>query len=834
MPEQQQTKDQQVYEYFAFISYSHKDEKWAEWLQRKLEQYRLPAALCKELEPLPKSLKPIFMDRTDLTGGQLHKALKKELNLSKKLILISSPNAARSEWVNKEVQHFIDSGRYEDIIPLIVDGVPNDEEHECFPEALKRPEEEQLLGISVSELGGKDAFLRVAAALLEIKFDQLKRRHDQRKKRQNIIAAAALVLLLAIAGPAGYMAWDYFIPGEAYFTDYVLRWGIPEGIGPLAKRDVAVRESHYIIVTHKGRTVRLIHANSAGTPVPHEHTERRDRPMIAEYSYMDGGRLGTVEYKDRKGRVLLIRNYAPDLKAADFQTSREGGDVSFQTLAASATNMEYGMFGMNDTFNNLGKSDITRHVYEYDEDGYIVKTIFMRDSRNTPVIDAEGIGGLMYTLDSYGRPVEVSYLSLGGGELTATKQNAAGKRYAYDDAGNLIRAEYINPLGEPALNERGWMIFENEFDANGNCVKEAYYDADGGLLLNKYGVAYVTAEYDNRGNRVKTAFWDTDGRPALHAEGAASFISEYDERGNATKHSYFDTEGKPIINSYGFASVEYKFDEWGNVIKISCLGTDNQPFLGVYGFAFLEIQYDEHGNLAKQSYFDPDGRPVLGAYGFAAREIEYDQRGNITKIYNLGTDGRLALNAYGYAVVKYEYDERYNEIRKSYFGPDGEPALVNGEYAAEEKEYDERGAVISHLYFDLNNRPVSYPKDGPAIEEPYNGLPVLFIIAREINQDSPAMAVGIQPSDIIVQFGSWNYFDKNPTDPFDGLDSAISTELEKEVIIYRPSSSECIAYFFTESPIGVHLMDLQMSDLNEALHLYREAWEAYERTVQLK
>ena len=27
---------------FVFISYSHKDVKWAKWLQRKLEWYRLP------------------------------------------------------------------------------------------------------------------------------------------------------------------------------------------------------------------------------------------------------------------------------------------------------------------------------------------------------------------------------------------------------------------------------------------------------------------------------------------------------------------------------------------------------------------------------------------------------------------------------------------------------------------------------------------------------------------------------------------------------------------------------------------------------------------------
>lgn len=30
------------YKYLAFISYKREDEKWAKWLQRKLEHYKLP------------------------------------------------------------------------------------------------------------------------------------------------------------------------------------------------------------------------------------------------------------------------------------------------------------------------------------------------------------------------------------------------------------------------------------------------------------------------------------------------------------------------------------------------------------------------------------------------------------------------------------------------------------------------------------------------------------------------------------------------------------------------------------------------------------------------
>jgi hypothetical protein len=36
------------YQYFAFISYTRADLKWAVWLQKKLESYKVPAAILKE------------------------------------------------------------------------------------------------------------------------------------------------------------------------------------------------------------------------------------------------------------------------------------------------------------------------------------------------------------------------------------------------------------------------------------------------------------------------------------------------------------------------------------------------------------------------------------------------------------------------------------------------------------------------------------------------------------------------------------------------------------------------------------------------------------------
>jgi len=49
--------------YRAFMSYSHKDARWARWLHRRLEGYRIPARMRGsegEFGPLPDRLAPIF------------------------------------------------------------------------------------------------------------------------------------------------------------------------------------------------------------------------------------------------------------------------------------------------------------------------------------------------------------------------------------------------------------------------------------------------------------------------------------------------------------------------------------------------------------------------------------------------------------------------------------------------------------------------------------------------------------------------------------------------------------------------------------------------------
>ena len=190
------------YKYYAFISYKREDEKQAKWLQNKLEHYKLPTVVRTENPSLPETIYPIFRDTTDLSGGFLAGAIEDALKSSKYLIVVCSPRAAQSQWVCKEVQYFIDSGREKYIIPFIIDGEPNSKNiaEECFPENLRNLSgEKEILGINISEMGRDAAAIKVVARMFDLRFDTLWQRYERSKKIKRI-QLYCLSLLVAIIG----------------------------------------------------------------------------------------------------------------------------------------------------------------------------------------------------------------------------------------------------------------------------------------------------------------------------------------------------------------------------------------------------------------------------------------------------------------------------------------------------------------------------------------------------------------------------------------------------------------------------------------------------------
>lgn len=193
------------FKYFAFISYQRGDERWAKWLQHKLEGYHLPSVIRKNYPDFPKRI-DTFRDKDNIGSGPLRKILLEGLSASRYLIVICSPRSAQSDWVGEEIQSFIRMGRQEQIILFIVDGTPYSGNHktECF-HPIVRDYLPEILGININEQGTESryikrekAFIRVITRILEIDFDVLWNRYKRRKIR-NVIVWICFSLFILIA-----------------------------------------------------------------------------------------------------------------------------------------------------------------------------------------------------------------------------------------------------------------------------------------------------------------------------------------------------------------------------------------------------------------------------------------------------------------------------------------------------------------------------------------------------------------------------------------------------------------------------------------------------------
>ena len=211
---------QNNYKYFAFISYNSKDTEWGKRIQKKLENYRMPATLCSENGWKRKPINPVFFAPTDIQPGGLTEELQERLNASKNLIVICSPNSAKSQWVGKEIEFFHQLGRTKHIHFFIVEGTPHsgNEDTECFNPVVDKLGIDEILGVNINErtqtypftniswpwMDKQRAYVQLISKLLNIEFDNIWQRH----KRQLIKKSIAWVIGIIAVMLSLYSVWQ--------------------------------------------------------------------------------------------------------------------------------------------------------------------------------------------------------------------------------------------------------------------------------------------------------------------------------------------------------------------------------------------------------------------------------------------------------------------------------------------------------------------------------------------------------------------------------------------------------------------------------------------------
>jgi WD40 repeat protein len=102
--------------YDAFISYSHAaDGRLAPALQSGLQRLAKPWYRVRALR--------VFRDDSALSANpQLWTSIQRALDESERFVLLASPQAAQSEWVNRELEYWLSNESADRLLPVVTDG----------------------------------------------------------------------------------------------------------------------------------------------------------------------------------------------------------------------------------------------------------------------------------------------------------------------------------------------------------------------------------------------------------------------------------------------------------------------------------------------------------------------------------------------------------------------------------------------------------------------------------------------------------------------------------------------------------------------------------------
>lgn len=207
------------YPYYAFISYNRHDVAEARALHVFLEDYVIPKKFRTNLHK-GKSFGKVFFAPENLSyADELTEELKERLRESRYLIVICSPDSAKSKYVGMEIDYFCSIRPKSNVLFYIVRGEPDKNSLDnCYHDVIWDKGLDQKLASDITtrnctanwfqrELQGlvddkKAAQFNIAASLLGVKDrTELIDSHKRRICRRNIILSIlAVIFFVSILG----------------------------------------------------------------------------------------------------------------------------------------------------------------------------------------------------------------------------------------------------------------------------------------------------------------------------------------------------------------------------------------------------------------------------------------------------------------------------------------------------------------------------------------------------------------------------------------------------------------------------------------------------------
>ncbi len=308
--------------YNAFISYRHekRDIAVAKEVQTQLEHFRIPEEL-KETGRIDR-IERIFRDKDELPlTSNLSDDIETALRMSDYLIVICSEHTAESQWVQREIDLFLETHSQECVLTVLSGGEPED----VIPERLTyRIEKEVDKDGNVRETripleplscdyrmpfrtARKKELPRLAAVMIGCAYDELVQRSEQyRTRRRRLITGAA--------GAAGITAISYLLWSNARINE-----NLELALENL--RQSQIHESQYLSAESLealNDQDRILAVQLALAALPDGETER---PVIAEAEYALASAIGTYQMPEHLTDYFAVRKYSTEAVIRDFMIS---------------------------------------------------------------------------------------------------------------------------------------------------------------------------------------------------------------------------------------------------------------------------------------------------------------------------------------------------------------------------------------------------------------------------------------------------------------------------------------------------------------------------------
>ena len=207
------------FSYDAFISYSRRNLDAADKIERDLEKFPLTREIRKRLGRRHLN---VFRDVNDLTGNRLTPALEQNLEHSRTLVVLCSPAARSSTYVDMEINRFAELRDANKIVPVLIAGAPNndrgaDPAEWAFPDALSdalgdpplAPDLRRAWGVErrKAKLARGSPWIQLVAGIVGVTPDDLTERIARAERRRLRSIFGVLVVILLVVSTLAVIAW---------------------------------------------------------------------------------------------------------------------------------------------------------------------------------------------------------------------------------------------------------------------------------------------------------------------------------------------------------------------------------------------------------------------------------------------------------------------------------------------------------------------------------------------------------------------------------------------------------------------------------------------------